>query len=426
MTITILLLLQITAAIRRHYNTEFLGIAPVVKEGNEKWMRIAMNCVGTRGSFLPSEIVLTSRNGLPVTLDKITDTKHGEAEPTGYFRINGLNSIYVNITADQGANQLEVADGIRTALDKFAPGAPAGYTVETVYDATDEIRAELDKIYFRSGLTALILLLLVALVSMSIRYVMLITIGLAINLAVAVIFYYLTDVEIQLYSLAGITISLNLIIDNLIVMAHHYTRRHNRSAFTAILAATMTTVGALSVVFFLDEKTRLSLQDFVTAVVINLSVSLAVALFLVPALLDRLGISRRTERGRWLRLRRRLSLLLSRIYRHIVGFVIRFRGWAISLSILLFGLPVFMMPEKIESEGWFADKYNSTFGSPVYKDKIKPWVDKTLGGTFRLFVEGVCNGSYWDRNTGEPVLSINATLPNGATLDQMNALIQKM
>ena len=47
----------------------------------------------------------------------------------------------------------------------------------------------------------------------------------------------------------------------------------------SILAATLTTMGALVIIFFLDEKIRLNLQDFAAVVIINLGVSLLVALF---------------------------------------------------------------------------------------------------------------------------------------------------
>ena len=66
----------------------------------------------------------------------------------------------------------------------------------------------------------------------------------------------------QLYSLAGITISLNLVIDNTIVMTDHILHRRNLKAFVSVLAATLTTIGALVIIFFLDEKIRLNLQDF--------------------------------------------------------------------------------------------------------------------------------------------------------------------
>lgn len=203
----------------------------------------------------------------------------------------------MNLTADADANQLEVAENVRAVVGSFSENMPAGYSLTTAYDATEEIEEELDKIYFRSGLTVLILLLFVGLATLSARYVLLIAVGLTVNLAVAVLLYYMGHIEIQIYSLAGITISLNLIIDNLIVMTDHYVRRRDRAAFTSILAATMTTVGALSVVFFMDEKTRLSLQDFVAVVIVNLTVSLAVALWLVPALVERLGMKGRGHAG---------------------------------------------------------------------------------------------------------------------------------
>lgn len=412
---------DVRQAISEHLDSEFLGIAAIDSPRGEEWLRLSMRSNGSDNGFVPQEITVKN-----VTLDKIVTVSHEEANPTGYFRINGLNSVYVNITSEENANQLRLAEEIRTVLQSFSTSMPQGYMIETAYDATEEISSELDKIYFRTGLTVLILLIFVGLVSLNLRYVLLITIGLAINLAVAVVFYYLSGIEIQLYSLAGITISLNLIIDNLIVMADHYTRRRNLRAFTAILAATLTTVGALSIVFFMDEKTRLSLQDFVTVIIINLTVSLAVALFLVPALVDRLGIRQDNSSGKFIHFRSHVSLILSRIYERIVAFVLRFKVIFIILVILAFGLPVFLIPNKLEGESKWVEKYNDIFGSTVYKEKIKPVTDMALGGTLRLFVEKVYNGSYWDREPGEPVLYINATLPNGATLDQMNTLVKKM
>lgn len=125
-----------------------------------------------------------------------------------------------------------------------------------------------------------ILLLFVLLITFSPKYLFLIVTSLTVNMAIAVIFYYVFGLEMQLYSLAGITVSLNLVIDNTIVMSDHYLRCKNRKAFMSVLAATLTTMGALVIIFFLDERIRLNLQDFAAVVMINLGVSLLVALFL--------------------------------------------------------------------------------------------------------------------------------------------------
>ena len=56
---------------------------------------------------------------------------------------------------------------------------------------------------------------------------LLIVTSLAINIAVALIFYYIFGLEMQLYSLAGITVSLNLVIDSTIIMTDHILHRRN-------------------------------------------------------------------------------------------------------------------------------------------------------------------------------------------------------
>ena len=53
-------------------------------------------------------------------------------------------------------------------------------------------------------------------------------------------------------------------------------------------------------------------------------------------------------------------------------------------------------------------------------------MDQVLGGSLRLFVDKVYEGSYFNRDEGEVVLSVSATLPNGSTLEQMNELVKKM
>lgn len=409
------------SAISTRLNSEFLGTARPADDGNTSWIRVVLVPEADVEGLDISKIVIGSHNGEIITLDKVATIQHAEAPPQSYFRINGLNSINLSITATPAANQIDLSHSVKECLASLH--LPRGFMLTLEYDASDRISEELDKIYFRTGLTVLILLLFVAIVTLSWRYLLIITISLAMNLCVAFVAYYLLGVEIQLYSLAGITISLNLIIDNLIVMTEHITRRHNLRAFSAILAATLTTVGALSVVFFLDERTMLSLKDFVVVVIVNLGVSLLVALFLVPALVERIHLRRRVHTHRRFR---RLPVATTRAYAATVVFLLRHKAIVSIVFILAFGLPVFMIPDKIEGEGKWAGLYNKTLGSKFYQKDMKPWVDRCLGGTLRLFAEKVSSGDYWGRSNDEPIVYINANLPNGATLSQMNELMKKM
>lgn len=403
---------DISEAIRQHYRSEFLGVCQITQGGN--WLRVVCSGADDNAGFNASEIQVKTTAGNIIPLDKVLQVTHEEARPVQYFRINGLNSIYLSIYAEEGANQLELAALVREKMAELIDRLPNGYEVHISSDETESIQKELDKIYLRTGLTVLILLIFVALITWNFRYMLLIVVSLAVNLAVAVIFYYLFHLEMQLYSLAGITISLNLVIDNTIVMADHVRRRHNLSAFLSVLAATLTTVGALAIIFFMDEKIRLNLQDFAAVVIINLLISLAVALLLVPALVEKMGLDTHSQRKAYRGLIiKRAVVHFTRGYERFICFLCCHRVIATATIVLIFGLPVTLLPKDLINKSW-------------YKEDVRPVLEKALGGTLRLFVDKVYEGSYFDRGTSEPVLYVNATLPNGSTLEQMNTLVRKM
>ena len=440
---------DIRQAIQLHYNKEFLGTHNMDTPEGKQWIRLVLVPDGVSGRFDPSDITVTASDGKIIHLDELVKVAHVEEDPQSYYRINGLNSIYMSITAVETANQLQLSNEVMAEMEDIRLTLPPGYEVHTSYDATEYIREELNKIYFRTGLTVLILLVFVWIITLNLKYLLLIVTSLAINIAVAVIFYYMFGLEMQLYSLAGITVSLNLVIDSTIVMTDHILHRRNLKAFMSVLAATLTTMGALVIIFFLDEKIRLNLQDFAAVVIINLAVSLFVALFFVPAMIEKISLvkksSKKTLRHKnrrmvfrpyqWLQNAkqwmhrhiciRRLTVYFTHFYQALIRFLLRWRVAVCVVLLLGFGLPVFLLPEKLEGEGKWEKRYNKTLGSSTYKEKVKPIVDKALGGSLRLFVQKVYEGSYFSRNE-EVVLYANANLPNGSTLEQMNTLVKRV
>lgn len=454
---------DIQKAISQYYQKEFLGTGNVEtqlatsREGgqNSQWIRLALVPENETDGFNPSLITVLNKDGKLIRLDQLLKVTRQEEAPQSYYRINGLNSIYLSIRAEETANQLELAKLVKAEMEHIRTLLPPGYEIHTSYDATEFIRDELNKIYVRTGPTVLILLMFVLLITRELKYLFLIVISLSINLCIAVILYYLLGLEMQLYSLAGVTISLSLVIDNTIVMTEHIRNRHNRKAILSILAATLTTMGALVIIFFLDEKIRLNLQDFAAVVIINLGVSLLIALFLVPALIDKMNLEwkksgkkktsgeetgptwRNRIRKRTNHFLKRFPVYYNRYYQWQINFLCGWKKLACFILLLAFGIPVFLLPEKIEydtkdkkkvytaTDSLLIEKYNKFASNETYKEKIKPIVDKALGGTLRLFVQKVYEGSYFTRNE-ETVLSVSASLPNGTTLSQMNTLMGRM
>ena len=78
-----------------------------------------------------------------------------------------------------------------------------------------------------------------------------------------------------------------------VVMADHYSYYRNRKAFIAILAALLTTIGSLVVVWWLPEYIQKDMYDFALIIMVNLTVALIVAYMFVPALIDSFGYSKK-------------------------------------------------------------------------------------------------------------------------------------
>jgi multidrug efflux pump subunit AcrB len=421
----------IREAVESYNRRESLGMIPVeTGDAGKRFMRLSLATAdGTaRDSLRVRDIYLADKDGRMVCLDKLVSVTRREEPPTSYYRINGLNSIYITLTATESANQLRLSEAVTGRIAEIKQQLPKGYEMHINYDATEHIRSELNKIYIRTLFTILILLLFVFLTTFNARYLLLIMLSLFFNISIAFIVYYAAGLEIQIYSLAGITISLSLIIDNTIIMADHYLRNRDRRVILSILAATLTTVGALAMIFFLNEKIRLNLQDFAAVVMINLTVSLAVSMLLVPALIENMRIRRKQIRLRLKRLHfspKRAVVRFNRFYFRMIRLLLRLRPITLILLTLAFGLPVFMLPEKAEGNSEFARQYNRIVTSQTFKEKIRPVIEKSLGGTLRLFAQKVYNGSYFSHND-EMQLTIAASMPNGTTIGQMNRLMQQM
>src|SRR5690625_7834223 len=127
---------------------------------------------------------------------------------------------------------------------------------------------------------------------------------------------------------------------------------------------------------------RASLVVFFLILSIRLAMSLLPALFLIPALSELFPL-RRSRRFNF-RIPRRV-LIFNRIYSGYHRWAVRWRWVVLTLFILLFGIPFFLLPDKIEKENIWAEKYNKFQKNENYSDQIRPFMDPWTGGTVRFF-----------------------------------------
>ena len=419
---------DIRAAISSAFSEQVIGIGNE-KEGTDKPLAVKSIVLRTalEEQLNNFDIPIKNVNGRVVRLFDLCKIRRIEKMPSSYFRINGENFINMRFFSDKGANTIVVADEIKERIEELRPILPPGYDIKLQVDSTKQLKDDLNRIAYRALFSVIILLIFVFIISRKFRYLLIIVFSLFANLSIALIFYYLLNVDIHLFSLAGITVSLGIIIDNTIVMIDHIRFKKNKKVFIAVFAATLTTIGALSVIFFLDETTRLDLVDFSLVVMINLAVSLFIALFFIPALLEKIPLKQMSRKRYYLR--RRKIIKFSRIYGKYLNFSIKWRKLYFVFAILIFGLPIFWLPAKIDKETKFAETYNKTLGSDWYKEKLKPVLDKSLGGTLRLFSENIRSYRSYYRggiSINRLVITARVSMHEGASLEQLNHLVMRM
>ena len=84
-----------------------------------------------------------------------------------------------------------------------------------------------------------------------------------------------------------------------------------------------------------------------------------------------------------------------------------------------------MLPNKVQANGILPKLYNNTLGNEWSVENLKPYINKYLGGSFRLFSYYVFENSYYT-DAEETKLYVNAAMPKGSTIEQHNSIFIEM
>lgn len=417
---------EIRLAINSYLKKSELGVSEIVVNEQNPVKQIAIQLSYYSANVLDLNIIPIKKiNNRIIHLEDIANVQFEEGPVKAYYRVNGLNTLNMAIYSEKGVNSIELAKRLRETINEAEKGLPEGYEVSLTQDATVFLVNELKKIQFRTFFSLLILVILSVVVYRNIKYLCVLFLGIAANLLVAVIFYYALDVRLQLYSFAGITISFGIIIDNSIVMMDHVRNKGDKKVFLAILASTFTTIGAVLMIFLLEENQRLNLWDFALVIIINIGVSLLISYFLIPALMHKLDVSAKTQK--FSRVRKRRTVRFTKKYMMLMEVLVKpLPKWGlICFLFFVFGLPLSIVPKKMVGDGFWTVFYNNSFGDSHFSTEIRPTIEKIFGGTLRLFKENVFENSYYPEPQ-RTTIKIKGAMPEGCTIVQLNTAIEKM
>ena len=112
---------------------------------------------------------------------------------------------------------------------------------------------------------------------------------------------------------------------------------------------------------------------------------------------------------------------LSRTYIALLGFCCKHSRIMLAILVLLWGLPIWLLPDSIGEDGAVARVYEDWWMDPQFDEETKPLLFKVLGGASYLFFQKVHKGEVFGRNE-EQSLQVSLRMPSNVPIQKMEEL----
>lgn len=212
--------------------------------------------------------------------------------------LNGKNAAILGIYMLPGANAMEVADNVKTAMKEISKNFPDGLEYMFPFDMTEYISQSIHEVY-KTLIEALILVILVVFLSLqNWRTALIPTIAVPISLIGTFGFMLIMGFSLNMLTLLGLILAIGIVVDDAIVVvenverimaeekktAREATHKAMKELSGALIATSLVLVSVFIPVSFLSGITGQLYRQFSVTIVVSVLLSTVVALTLSPAM----------------------------------------------------------------------------------------------------------------------------------------------
>ena len=211
---------EVTAAVSRQNLTLPAG---ALREGVRE-MPVEINASPERiQDFL--DLPIRSSEGRTILLRDVANVRDGEAVATNVARLNGQNAVMISILKLGNASTVSIIDGILQRLPEIRAAAPAGLSIEPIFDQSIFVRAAVNavehEILLVGGLVAAVVLLFLG----SWRSTLIVLTSIPLALLCSVIGLRLAGATFNLMTLGGLALAIGILVDNALVEIENIKRQ---------------------------------------------------------------------------------------------------------------------------------------------------------------------------------------------------------
>ena len=246
------------------------------------------------------EMVVMTRQGVPVYLRDIAEVKDSTEDLRSFTRINGKPGVRMRVTKQSGKNTVEIADAVRVEIDRINREMPT-LRLAVLDDSSIFIKRSIDAVKEHAMIGAFLVILIIFLFLRDLRSTVIICTSIPISVIGTFALLYFAGYTLNTMTFGGLALGIGMIVDASIVVLEN-TFRHmehgkdrmqasieaSEEVWSAILASTLTHIAVFVPLLFLTGVSSILFKQLSIVVMFSLTMSLFVAVTIVPVLCSRL------------------------------------------------------------------------------------------------------------------------------------------
>ena len=322
------------------------------------------------------DLVVLTKAGVPIYLRDIADVRDTTEDLRSFTRINGKPGVRLRVSKQSGKNTVAIAEGVRKEVERTNREVPSVH-LTLIDDTSVYIQRSIAAVQEAAWFGGLLVILIIFIFLRNIRSTLIICTSIPISVIGTFALLYFAGFTLNTMTFGGLALGIGMIVDASIVVLENTFRHmeHGKSrmqaavdgseeVWSAILASTLTHIAVFVPLLFLSGVSSIIFVQLSVVVMFSLTMSLFVAVTVVPVLCSRLlklppPVEQRTGFfGRMFTVSERGFEAMDEGYRRLISLALRHRptviGGAAAMTVAAFwilpSIPSELVPPTDEGE----------------------------------------------------------------------------
>jgi hydrophobic/amphiphilic exporter-1 (mainly G- bacteria), HAE1 family len=246
------------------------------------------------------DMVVMTRAGVPVYMKDIAEVTDSTEDFRSFTRINGRPGVRLSITKQSGTNTVQIADGVRHEIERINAGS-SGIKLTVLNDSSIFIKRAITSVQEHALIGGVLVMLIIFLFLRDLRATFIVFTSIPISVIGTFALLYFNGYTLNTMTFGGLALGIGMIVDASIVVLEN-TFRHmehgkdrmqasidgSEEVWSAILASTLTHIAVFVPLLFLTGVSSILFKQLAVVVMFSLTMSLFVAVTVVPVMCSRL------------------------------------------------------------------------------------------------------------------------------------------